>query len=145
MQPQGFYIMKIKLGFVTNSSSTVYILYIPPGYDMTDKELDEAVEKYFYEVEENFEGDNEYRKQVYVDFIDLKENGYLHMEDSYYTLPAVREILVNMNHFDIFQIDVGPDSEQMHNVTEEKIKEIIATQELIRIREEKSVTKITKQ
>lgn len=134
--------MKIKLGFVTNSSSTVYILFIPPNYDISNNELDKAADEYWLEIdgEGHFASIQEFKKQIYVDFIDLKENGYLHMEDNYFTLPAIREILVNMKKFDLFQIDVGPDNEQIHNVTEDKMKEIIAVQELVKIREELNVT-----
>jgi len=132
--------MKIKADFVTNSSSTVYIVFVPPNYELNEEELQKVAQKHWDDGEGNsdsFDTAEEYKERVLEDFEDFMGDSFMYEEDTmgFYTL---KEILTSK--FEILSIDVGPDSGQIRNISSEKVKEIIAVGELIKMKEEKNAS-----
>lgn len=132
--------MKIKADFVTNSSSTAYIMFVPPNYELNEEELQKVAQKHWDDGEGNsdsFDTAEEYKERVLEDFEDFMGDSFMYEEDAmgFYTL---KEILTSK--FEILSIDIGPDSGQIHNISSEKVNEIIATADLIKMKEEKNAS-----
>lgn len=81
--------MKIKVDFITNSSSTAYIVFIPDNFDISD--FKEVIEKSGYkgdyeEALDEYDGDEaQFMEQIANNMETLRTDGHLWAEDIYMT------------------------------------------------------------
>jgi hypothetical protein len=126
--------MKIKADFVTNSSSTAFIVFIPPNYKIPDHELQKIAEDAYNDDDwgDQFKTTEDFKKRILEDFEDFIENGMMWLEDttSYYWLSEFLN-----KEFGIISFDVDSSNGQMHNIPIKKIKDIIAVHELIKMKD----------
>lgn len=66
--------MNIQMGFITNSSSTAYIIFVPNGFIATDKEIDAAINQCRDLFDEDFELTDEQRENV-SDVVEMMKEG----------------------------------------------------------------------
>lgn len=109
--------MKIRNGFVSNSSSSSYVLYIPDNFDR---------EKFFQENEQIaidiIENDEKYDqkkfKKIYLDFLN---GGGFWRDNDYISYEALYEMF---SDFEVASMETGPDEGQMVILDNQKIKKI---------------------
>lgn len=131
--------MRIKADFVTNSSSTAYILYVPSNYELDENDLHKAANEYWPDWEDEFPTLELFKKRILEDFEDFVGNKELWYEDSIIGYSTLVDILVDK--FQVIAINVDSSSGQMHLISPDKIKEIIAVEELIKMKGELNASK----
>jgi len=136
--------MKIKTDFVTNSSSTAYVFFLPSNYIIKEEDLQKCAEEWFDEyVDDDTETIEDYKKKIVEGVETLKAQHYLYHEESYQVYTPILEIL-DKGGYELISIDVDSSSGQIHIVDTEKIKEMIAIEELITMKGELNATETQK-
>lgn len=126
--------MKIKMDFVTNSSSVCYVVFIPQSFVVTDKMIDEGVKEasYWWEFEDGEVGPTveSLRKEIDECIEALKEG------DNLYTSAfsggvdkntfAVLQVILDSNNLSLNSVEVSGDGETIVlGIQEELINKII--------------------
>lgn len=105
--------MKIRNGFISNSSSSSYVILLPASFNIDSIDLD----RYRDEIEDNDIDDID----VINGFRDLLSNKSLHEQDNR-AIFVLQEIL---EPYIIVTISSGPDDEQLILADRDKIKELM--------------------
>lgn len=105
--------MKIRRGFVSNSSSSSYVVFIPDKFDIEKIEINE----------ENLDEYETTKEKVIQAYNRLINEGEVWAEESGYGAVDVLEII--LKDFIVGQYSSGPESEKIVMVDKEKIKELM--------------------
>jgi hypothetical protein len=129
--------MKIKSDFVTNSSSTCYVVFVPNRFVPSDEEIKEAIDE-----EKTYWSDDEYQpllddfettKEEVMECIEsLKEGGNIYRTDYGdgvdHRIYSVVQMIVSSNGFDITSVEMTSDGgDTILGVPEEKVIEIFTS------------------
>jgi hypothetical protein len=111
--------LKLKGDFVTNSSSTSYVVFIPEDFEI--KSFDDLENPY-----DNFdeEDDDEILEIVRVGLKRVKEGDTLYEEDDYSILSLLKDIC-NKNGFVLDMIDTDSDRGVLSGITKEAIEKVL--------------------
>ena len=127
--------MKIKSDFVTNSSSTCFIVFVPNSYVVSDQDLEDAVAenaKWWDDDDEDQEPMTpvEFKEEVQ-ECIELLKSGQDIYRDNYgdgidYRVYSLVDHIVSNKGFGLSSIETGGDGlDQIAGVAEEKIIKIL--------------------
>lgn len=114
--------MKIRFGFVSNSSSSSYVLLLPKNFD-TNMFIDNMDEERIKEIIEDHDLEDKDELKYHVE--KLIEDGYLYAYDDSKSLYVCEDVL---RDFKIMSIQGGPDDGSISLMSErekEKIKELL--------------------
>jgi hypothetical protein len=120
--------MKIKSDFVTNSSSTCFIVLVPNSYVVNDEILKKAIEEegpYWNEEIPSFE---QIKTEV-SEYLELLKDGNTIWNDGYDGVSpfiyTVTDRVISNEGFVIASVDIGPSDNMLSGVREEKIMEVL--------------------
>lgn len=152
--------MKIKSDFVTNSSSTCYVVFVPNRFTPTDEDIKEAIEE-----EKTYWDEDEYQplleefaatKIEVIECLELLKEGENIYRNDYgdgvdHKIYGIVQIIVSSNGFDITSVDMSSDGfDTIIGIPEEKVTKILTknfdvTGLVTLIKGEKNVTNVEKQ
>jgi hypothetical protein len=127
--------MKIRNGFVSNSSSSSFVVLLPENFDFEkhveenfdklDKwTKDDILERYEYDGDDS--GKEKFEKEKSIEILkDLKKHGYFDSYENYFEMNVVNELLAD---YIIVSMESGPDSgycELMNKDGVNRIKNIL--------------------
>lgn len=103
--------MKVKMGFVTNSSSTSYLIFVPDGFELTKfvHLVDDDFKEMFLEEEDEDDPEMTYESYIQGIFNKLKESGTIDEYDQRLAYYGLIEIFRNLELV-VHTWDGGPDS-----------------------------------
>lgn len=103
--------MKVKMGFVTNSSSTSYLVFIPDKFELTKfvHLIDDDFKEMFLEGEDEHDPEMTYDSYIQGIFDKLKKNGMIGECDQRLAYYGLIEILRNLELV-VHSWDDGPDA-----------------------------------
>jgi hypothetical protein len=107
--------MKIRNGFVSNSSSSSFIILLPDNFDINSIDFDAEVKKNNY-----YECEGEDVKKTMTKLI--KKKYLFEQEDGYDECSMIEEIF---NEYIIAQVDGGPDEGQIILADNIQVKKIL--------------------
>ena len=108
--------MKIRNGFVSNSSSSSFMVLLPDNFTLSDGDIEKAIENYPYELEVTVE-------DVQHSFKKLIDKGVLYEEDDNDSIIVLSEVL---NEYDVgVEILAGPEEGAIYLANRERIKELL--------------------
>ena len=110
--------MKIRNGFVSNSSSSSFVILLPKNFDINTVDFEAAIETYGPE-----DADVESVKEAMKNFI---KNGELWEEESYEEVDIIHEIL---KKYVIADIEGGPDEGRIILASLKKVNKILGITE----------------
>jgi len=106
--------MKIRSGFVSNSSSSSYVVFIPDNFSVDCNKLAEDADSQYDELDVD----------VLEDMVmDLKNGSGLYSQDNYSEYEAIVDVLREKDLI-VITIDGGPDEGSVSTISQKKIAEI---------------------
>jgi len=126
--------MKIKMDFVTNSSSVCYVVFVPQSFKVTDKMIEDGIEeaKYWWEFEEDEKMPTvETLKKEIEECIDLLKEGDNVYNSSYgdginYKSYGVLQDILDRNNLSLNSVEVAGDGETIIlGINEEQISKVL--------------------
>lgn len=129
--------MKIKSDFVTNSSSTCYVVFVPNRFIPSDEDIKKAIDE-----EKTYWDDDEYQpllddfektKEEVMECLELLKEGENIYRNEYgdgvdHRIYSVVQMIVSSNGFDITSVEMPSDGgDTVVGVPEEKVIEIITS------------------
>lgn len=113
--------MKIKNDFITNSSSTAYIVYLPKGFGFDDKEILSNATPYMGEAPDDIPPEEFFLKEVPNLLEDLRDEGEMWLDDVNYVLYYVMIECIPKKYI-LRSFDVDSSSGNIQAITEDEIK-----------------------
>jgi hypothetical protein len=117
--------MKIRQGFVSNSSSSSFVVYVPKNFELTDEIMEIAINT-ADEIDIDDENElNTFKENVVYAIDSLKSGKSIHEYDiDYDVFNSVYEIL-EKNNLIVTSINGGPDDGKIVGLSETKVKQIM--------------------
>lgn len=112
--------MKIRNGFVSNSSSTSFVVCIPKNFVPSEEELDKL--DCFCDVTDEIK--KKFISKVIIGVEEIKDGGLYYSYDDGLMCDAISELCENKG-FVLNEMNTGPEEGQLMGVDAERIKHII--------------------
>ena len=118
--------MKIRQGFVSNSSSSSFVVLIPTNFELNDSDIDKFIQNAEDLAIDDEESVFEFKTKVFSSIEDLNLGCTIYQQD------IDSDIFNNLyeyfkeNDMIITSVESGPDEDKIISVTEFKIKNILS-------------------
>jgi len=108
--------MKIKADFVTNSSSTSHVVYIPKNFNISPQDVRNYLETQYDDLDEDFEDTALFKQNAIIDsiltrFNDVKNGGSVYEADGFdpedHAVYSFVSYICNKNGFKLISEDIG--------------------------------------
>lgn len=136
--------MKVKIDFVTNSSSTAYVFFLPSNYVLDGKYVNELADEWWGEYDDGKGTIEDYKKMIVDSFEQFKKDKVMWHDDNYQVYAPIQDILAKHGQ-ELISIDIDSSSGQIHLIDVKHLKEMVAIEELITMKGELNVTETQKQ